>query len=70
MTHANVIKVVNAFATSRLNREEVSKKLSELSKGCSKKCEECPLPEVVKTNFKEAVVTFLRIKLACLRPSQ
>ena len=70
MTHANVIQVSNAFATSKINREGVLKNLSKLANECSRKCEKCPLPQVVKTSFREPIVVYLRANLACLRPSQ
>jgi len=70
MTHANVIQVANAFATSRKNREEVLETLSGFTKKCSNRCGECPLPQAVKASFKDSVALYLRANLACLRQSQ
>jgi len=70
MTQTNVIQVVNAFAMGGINREEVLKNLSKLANECSRKCGECPLPQVVKTSFREPIVLYLRANLACMKPSQ
>lgn len=70
MTHANVIQVVNAFAMGWINREGVLKNLSKLANECSRGCGKCPLPQTVKTSFKDPIVVYLRVNLACLRPSQ